>query len=632
MNIKEFGLSIQAKHPEYKDMAPEEIGQKVLAKYPQYQDMVQSKSFKDKFVETGWKAIDAIDSGVQKMRDYSSTAGKSTGLSGLMKRGVGGLVSAGDTISDAQKRAGEGLTTAAQGVKEFDPMKTFQGTLGIMGGAGQALSAPAMGAFGTVQPEVENAVEQFKMQYQSLPEGIKKPMEKAANKIGENVPEDVRKMWGNALWSLGMTSVPGTAKITQGAIDIAKEGGAALKSGLKPVINAVSSASTAASSAMKYPLKVLIQKETGLNPETLKTAFSPKTKPLFDSAMKGEITRESLQSEVRTAFKIAKRELGESGKAYDAVRAQTTNFMLPKTQIDDLLTKKGLAINKNGKIVELKSNSSNFAPKDLTDLNNSFSLLKNPKGQILKSVEPNSYLNIRNKLDGSVNWKSGVNKNSEGLVKQIRGIIDGEAKKTIPGLNQIDATFAPQKHALDQFKKDFFDSFGNLKDGSAAKIVGLAKTSKGPEILARLEEFSPGITYKIRALSAYEDVIASGAQKVGTYTQKGFSMLLGAGAGSLAGQPIIGALIGFSLSSPGTAIKLLNKFGGKWLFGEKAAVTIVGKISQGVKLTNSEIQAVKGASNMINATLAGGKTGFNKFMSDAKSTLKSTKGKKANTK
>lgn len=40
--LQQFGASIKAKHPEYKDMDDEAVGKAVLAKYPQYSDMVQA--------------------------------------------------------------------------------------------------------------------------------------------------------------------------------------------------------------------------------------------------------------------------------------------------------------------------------------------------------------------------------------------------------------------------------------------------------------------------------------------------------------------------------------------------------------------------------------------------------------
>ena len=45
--LAQFGQSIKAKHPEYKDMDDAALGKAVLAKYPQYADMVQSDSVQD---------------------------------------------------------------------------------------------------------------------------------------------------------------------------------------------------------------------------------------------------------------------------------------------------------------------------------------------------------------------------------------------------------------------------------------------------------------------------------------------------------------------------------------------------------------------------------------------------------
>lgn len=40
MSLQQFGQTVKAKHPEYADMADEDLAQRVLSKYPQYQDMV----------------------------------------------------------------------------------------------------------------------------------------------------------------------------------------------------------------------------------------------------------------------------------------------------------------------------------------------------------------------------------------------------------------------------------------------------------------------------------------------------------------------------------------------------------------------------------------------------------------
>lgn len=56
MNLQEFGQTIKAKYPEYKDISDEELGTKMLAKYPEYQDMVSKTASQPK---SSWKELPA---------------------------------------------------------------------------------------------------------------------------------------------------------------------------------------------------------------------------------------------------------------------------------------------------------------------------------------------------------------------------------------------------------------------------------------------------------------------------------------------------------------------------------------------------------------------------------------------
>lgn len=52
MSLAQFGQTIKAKHPEYSDLADEDVGQKVLAKYPQYSDMVKTQAVPQSTLDT----------------------------------------------------------------------------------------------------------------------------------------------------------------------------------------------------------------------------------------------------------------------------------------------------------------------------------------------------------------------------------------------------------------------------------------------------------------------------------------------------------------------------------------------------------------------------------------------------
>lgn len=56
MNLQEFGQTIKAKYPEYKDIPDEELGTKMLAKYPEYENMVSKNASRPK---SSWKELPA---------------------------------------------------------------------------------------------------------------------------------------------------------------------------------------------------------------------------------------------------------------------------------------------------------------------------------------------------------------------------------------------------------------------------------------------------------------------------------------------------------------------------------------------------------------------------------------------
>ena len=76
--IQQFGATIKAKYPQYRDMSDADVGKKMLAKYPQYQDMVETREQK----------ISRYNQETESLRGEAKKAGS---LGGIIKETAKGL-------------------------------------------------------------------------------------------------------------------------------------------------------------------------------------------------------------------------------------------------------------------------------------------------------------------------------------------------------------------------------------------------------------------------------------------------------------------------------------------------------------------------------------------------------------
>ena len=127
MNLQQFGASIKAKHPEYKDMDDAALGKSVLAKYPQYGDMVEQSPASP--------PPSMLQQGMSALGDFGK---------GIAKSGIS-LMSTGDEAVRKIPGIGEWLTTPANGtpadkaIAHTHQMATPHGTAQNLGyGTGEA--------------------------------------------------------------------------------------------------------------------------------------------------------------------------------------------------------------------------------------------------------------------------------------------------------------------------------------------------------------------------------------------------------------------------------------------------------------------------------------------------------------
>jgi hypothetical protein len=137
MSAQQFGASIKAKHPEYKDMNDEALGKAVLAKYPQYNDMVeQTPASTDPSgrTPTGEPAPGDTRNGVQRYLDNLITPDPrreewqgpvKTGMDRFAQGVAGNVI---PLISHPLNSAGSMVKSAGNALAEGhgDPMATAQ--------------------------------------------------------------------------------------------------------------------------------------------------------------------------------------------------------------------------------------------------------------------------------------------------------------------------------------------------------------------------------------------------------------------------------------------------------------------------------------------------------------------------
>lgn len=286
---------------------------------------------------------------------------------------------------------------------------------------------------------------------------------------------------------------------------------------------------------------------SGLEPDTMKFIFNnPDT---FEMASSGRLNSETILNEVKDTFDRRSFEISELGSEYQSIRDLDVDIQVDQGELQKILSNKGLKVD-DGNIVEAAKNSSNLNKSDINVVSQAYDIIKD-----IETAKPNEVLNIRNKLDDLISWEKspGLSEKGKVLVKELRSSIDNRAKSQLPELRRLDEQFAEEKEIISQMKKDFFNRDGSLKDTAPSKILNL--TNKNREIiLKRLETTNPGISTKLKALKAFNDVDRSLGNKVGTYAKAAGMGLFLSGGNFLAA----GAMAGLS-GNAGNIIKTIGK-------------------------------------------------------------------------
>ncbi len=320
------------------------------------------------------------------------------------------------------------------------------------------------------------------------------------------------------------------------------------------VTKPVGKVATAVSDAVGNISASLASHLTSLDPATIKTVLSRD----FTKIAQEQANRGGLAGEIKTGIESRIKNLEDTGKGYEPIRADNTPLTSTHAfDFAEILKKNGLELDQNGKI---SSNTKSVTrnPSDIRALQRfADNWFKN------ESLTPNEVLNMRSDAAALKYNDMGLPRKGAvpNIANEFRKSINEQLRPQVKGLEALDDTYSKETALLKQFKKDFLNRDGTFKDNAPSKIAN-ALSKEG--LLARLEELVPNIKKRIEILKAVEDIERASGIKVGGYTR---SILQGA---SIVSGNIPG-IIATIITHPSNAVKILRSTG---YLGRKAAPII----------------------------------------------------------
>lgn len=314
-----------------------------------------------------------------------------------------------------------------------------------------------------------------------------------------------------------------------------------------------------------------ISQATGLDPSTIQEVVSKPSE--FSKTSQADITRPTVASDIKQALDKREEDLSETGQAYSGIRKATGNTPA-MIDVDPAFLKTTME-KATGTTIDTASNelrqgsgevktsggASVRDPKDVRALQHFYDTWQPifEQGQ----MTPNEFLNMRSDLAKLSKFDREISKSGdlEAATKQMRANLNNEYRTQIPGLEDTDATYSSQIEELNTLRKGILDRDGNLTDAGINKIANA--TNKGRTVfLKQLEEIKPGITARVKALKAIEDIENAKGHKVGTYFRaaaEGGGAMYALSTGNL---PVLATIIATTiLSSPDVAVPLMRAYG-----------------------------------------------------------------------
>lgn len=470
---------------------------------------------------------------------------------------------------------------------------------------GQAVGALGARALGVDSVRVADAIQQDTTVKTGIFGDItiegQKPGKEGTKQIGADVLENAALLVPYGRFAKVLSQGPKAIGVSQGKSTVLGASGAGASGGLAfdtasglrsgeedPLSPGIATAIGAAGPLAPFILKGIgrttkyaYTQMTGLNRETVETLLTnPKA---LTAAQQSGIDRRTLATQVTDAFEKRLDDLSETGKGYQAIRESSAKIKLKEDIPTTILSKFGVKV-ENGAI-KVGPESTPLTSADRRAIEDFITQYAGAT-----ELSANGLLNVRKALDNLARKTLGSEKSgvSGAISTAMRKEYDKLAKKTLPGLKELDDKYGPERKLLNTLKKDLFDKEGNLKDTAMTRIANIANTGKEQQ-LARLEKLVPGIGQRAQLLKAVEDIGATGGQKVGTYAR---SIVVGAPA--FAANPLAGVLTAM-ISMPAVAVPVLKTIGMARGWTKDSITKLIAKLTTGKTLTAPELVMFRAA-------------------------------------
>lgn len=310
--------------------------------------------------------------------------------------------------------------------------------------------------------------------------------------------------------------------------------------------------------------------------------FIRENKDLVNENLSKKKNIETVYETVKEGLNDKALEKLETGEEYENLYKNKKKIVNTQgmTQDKDLMKtfkKNGISVDADGNLVFEKINE--FDAKQQKALQDAWEVIKDMEGE--KKLNSRQTLSQRRKIDNKVNWDwkpdklTTADKDTEGLIRDMRKSIDKVAKRDIPWLKELDAKYQPLIEEVRQMNKDRFNSDGTLKDSARSKLRNLTR-AWNEEKLSRLEKIIPWITKELKWLDVALTVEKASRQWVGQYSKGVLAWSIPAGIAN----PAMGAVwaVLWVLSSPKVYVRLIEAY-----------PDIAQKISAGQELLPSDM-------------------------------------------
>jgi hypothetical protein len=353
-----------------------------------------------------------------------------------------------------------------------------------------------------------------------------------------------------------------------------------LNNGLSTLTDPISSSFSKVGGLAGGAAATVIGKLVGLDPEAIKSVFTD-PKQFSKDAITQNSDRSALAGDLGTAINTHLENLSSTGSGYDGIRQSGGTIAVPENFIPSVLQKYGFSINGDGKIIA----DSNSLTRNPTDINALQNFVDNWKDKA--TMTPNEFLNMRKDVTGIAKFGKdiGTNADAQTVARDIRVQMNNTMRPQVPYLKELDATYAPEKTATLAMQKEFFTKDGELKDSVANKVANATKSGR-EQVLARLENISPGITKRIEMLNTAEAIVK--AQKGGLFREAVEGGIVGHFTGVLPG--IITAIV----THPDFAIPMIRGLG---LSAEQIGIVVNSLKTIGGQLSNHPVVTAQAAAS-----------------------------------